>query len=110
MELKERNVSTTRVIEEPTPPSHSQKNKTDIARRPELDVIIVALTWVVLLCHACSIYSPFAYYYLIFPELDSGPLKEDPYTIIPAGYIVQMFLLFTRAWAIPMFFYLSGNG
>ena len=42
MELKEKNVSTLRVIEEPTPTSDSQKKKTDIARRPELDVIIVA--------------------------------------------------------------------
>ena len=56
-----------RVIEEPTPTSHSQKNKTDIARRPELDVIIVALTWVVLLVHVCCVYSPFGQYYLVFP-------------------------------------------
>ena len=109
MELKERNVSTLRVIEEPTPTSHSQK-KTDIARRPELDVIIVALTWVMLLYHASSIYSPFKDTHMIFPELDSGPIKEDAYTIISAGYIVQIFLLFMRTWLTPMFVYLSGNG
>ena len=99
-----------RVIEEPTPTSHSQKKKKEISRRPELDVIIVALTWVVLLCHACSIYSPFAYYYLVFPELDGGPIKEDAYTIISAGYIVQVFKSFMRALCVPTFFYLSGNG
>ena len=109
MELKERNVSTLRVIEEPTPTSHSQK-KTDIARRPELDVIVVALTWGVLLEHACSAYSPLQKYYVHFPELYSGHIKEDAYTIISAGYIVQIFLLFLRAWNMPMFFYLSGNG
>ena len=108
MELKERNVSTLRVIEEPTPTSHSQK-KTDIARRPELDVIIVALTWAVLLSHVCSIYSPKGYY-VIFPELDSGPIKEDAYMIISAGYIVQVFKSFMRALCVPTFFYLSGNG
>ena len=109
MELKEIKVSTLRVIEEPTPTSHSQK-KTDIARRPELDVIIVALTWGVLLYHACSVYSPFKNYYVKFPELDSGPIKEDAYTIISAGYIVQVFILWFRAWAIYMFVYISGKG
>merc|ERR1712179_102623 len=107
MELKERKVSTLRVIEEPTPTSHSQK-KTDIARRPELDVIIVALTWGIFLYHACAAYSPFKWYYVNFPELDSGPIKEDAYTIISAGYIVQVFILWMRAWATPMFVYLSG--
>ena len=88
----------------------SQKKKTDIPRRPELDVIVVALTWGVLLEHACSAYSPLQKYYVHFPELYSGPIKEDAYTIISAGYIVQIFTLFIRAWATPMFFYLSGNG
>ena len=108
MELKERNVSTLRVIEEPTPTSHSQK-KTDIARRPELDVIIVALTWGIFLYHACVVYSPFKWYYVNFPELDSGPIKEDAYTIIPVGYILQMLLRFMDAWIMTMFFYLSGK-
>ena len=109
MELKERNVSTLRVIEEPTPTSHNQK-KTDIARRPELDVIIVALTWGILLYHVCRVYSPFEDYWLHYPELNNGTIREDAYTIISAGYIVQIFTLFIRAWATAMFFYLSGNG
>ena len=108
MELKERNVSTLRVIEEPTPTSHSQKKKTDIARRPELDVILVVLSFLLLLNHACVIYSPFKVYYVNFPELDSGPIKEDSYMIISAGYIVHIFFLFMRAW--NMFFYISGKG
>merc|ERR1712179_108790 len=107
MELKERKVSTLRVIEEPTPTSHSQK-KTDIARRPELDVIIVALTWGIFLYHACVVYSPFKWYYVNFPELDSGPIKEDAYTIISAGYIIHIFILWMRAWHVPTFVYLSG--
>ena len=98
------------VIEEPTATSHSQKKKTDIDRRPELDVIIVALTWGTLLVHVCNIYSPFAHEFLVFPELDDGPIKEDAYTIISAGYIVQMVILFLKALLMPMFFYLSGNG
>ena len=87
----------------------SQKKKTDIPRRPELDVINVALTWVIFLYHACCIYSPFKVYYVKFPELDSGPIKEDAYMIISAGYIVQVFKSFMRAWIMPMFFYLSGR-
>ena len=110
MELKEKNVSIV-VIEEPTPTSHSQKKKTDIARRPELDVILVALTWLVLLFHVCKVYSPFRGYMLDYPPgLNNGTIKEDPYMIISAEYIISMFITFMHAWAMPMFFYLSGRG
>ena len=110
MELKELNVPTTIDIE-PTQTSHSQKKKAEIARRPEVDVIIVALTWGILLWHVCQFYSPFTEFYLAFPrELDSGPIKEDAYLVISAGYIIQMFMDFVSAWIMPMFFYISGKG
>ena len=116
MELKELNVSTQLVIEEPTPTSHSQKKKKEISRRPELDVIIVALTWGILLYHVCLVYSPFLLapiWAISYPDIDKlkKPIKEDAYTIIPSEYIVQMFAGFMHAWNIPMFLYLSGiNG
>ena len=114
MELKERNVSTPLVIEEPTPTSHSQKKKKEIARRPELDIIIVALTWGVLLVHVCVSYSPWVWTLLRlpYPDIDKlkKPIKEDAYTIIPSVYIVELFSWFMESWSMPMFFYLSGNG
>ena len=115
MELKELNVSTQLVIEEPTPTPHSQKKKKEIPRRPELDVIIVALTWGILLWHVCVVYSPFLLEPIggiSYPDIDKlkKPIKEDAYTIIPSEYIVQMFISFIYACSMPMFFYLSGNG
>ena len=88
----------------------SQKKKTDIPRRPELDVIIVALTWGILLYHVCRVYSPFEDYWLYYPELNNGTIREDAYTIISAEYIVELFLQFVFAWSMPMFFYISGKG
>ena len=93
----------------------SQKKKTDIARRPELDVIIVALTWGMLLNHVCMHYSPKKSHpgmmgIQSFREPDSEPTKEDAYTIMPAQTMVQVFLNFLQAWVLPMFFYLSGKG
>ena len=88
----------------------SQKKKTDIPRRPELDVIIVALTWGILLYHVCRVYSPRDNFVVKYPELNNGTIREDAYTIISAEYIVQMFISFMHAWNMPMFFYLSGNG
>merc|ERR1712179_489868 len=108
MELKERNVSTQLVREEPTPTSHSQKKKEIVARRPELDVIIVGLTWGILLVHVCLIYSPWILTPLTYPDKLEKPMKEDAYTIIPSIYIVEMFIGFMNAWPMPMFFYLSG--
>ena len=105
MELKERNVSTQPVIEEPTPTSQSQKKKKEISRRPELDVIIVALTWVVLLFHVCRVYS-LQGFLVEYPGLKNGTIEEDAYIIISGEYIVQMFIGFMDAWGMPMFFYL----
>ena len=100
--------STPLVIEEP----NLEIKKTEIARRPEVDVIIVAVTYGILLYHVCCTYHPllgFNYNHVKFPEdLDPGPIKEDPYTIIPIDYIIQMFIDFMHAWNMPMFFYLSG--
>ena len=115
MELKELNVSTQLVIEEPTPTSQSQKKKKEISRRPELDVIIVALTWGILLYHVCLVYSPFLLapiWAISYPDIDKlkKPIKEDAYTIIPSVYIVELFSWFMESWSMPMFFYLSGNG
>ena len=105
----ELNGSTTIDIE-PTQTCHSQKKKAEMARRPDIDVIIIALTWGIFLFHACVVYSPFSGYYLIFPEqLDTGPVKESGYHIISAGYIIQLFIVFRHAWNMPMFFYLSGT-
>ena len=104
MELKELNVSTQLVIEEPTPPSQSQKKKKKISRRPELDVIIVALTWGILLWHVCLLY--FRQY---AGPGKLKPIKEDAYTIISSIHIVWMFIDFMDVWNMPMFFYLSGN-
>ena len=89
----------------------SQKKKADIARRPELDVILVSLTWGILLFHICKVYSPFTTGdYVKYPELDEGPIKEDAFTIISAEYIVDLFMNFMLAFAMPTFFYISGKG
>ena len=88
----------------------SQKKKADIPRRPDLDVIIVAVTWGILLYHVCRVYSPWGAYYLHYPELNNGTIREDAYTIISAEYIVTLFHWFVFAWAMPVFFYISGKG
>ena len=87
----------------------SQKKKADIARRPELDVILVSLTWGILLVHICMSYSPFINL-VKYPELDKGPIKEDAFTIISAEYIIGLSENFMFAFAMPMFFYISGKG
>merc|ERR1719412_2509398 len=100
------NSSTTLDMEES---AKSQKKKSEMARRPDIDVIIIALTWGIFLFHACLVYSPFSGYYVDFPEqLDTGPIKESEYHIISAGYIIDIFITFMHAWNMPMFFYLSG--
>ena len=101
------NGSTTLVIEES---AQSPKKMGEMARRPDIDVIIIALTWGIFLFHTCLVYSPFSGYYVDFPEqLDTGPVKENEYHIISAGYIIQLFIKFMHAWNMPMFFYLSGS-
>ena len=98
------NSSTTLAIEEP---AQSQKKKAEMARRPDIDVIIVALTWGIFLFHTCLVYSPFSGYYVDFPEqLDTGLIK---YYTVSAGYIMHLFIMFMHAWNMPMFFYLSGR-
>ena len=97
------NVSTQLVMEEPTPTSHSQKKKKEISRRPELDVIIVALTWGILLRHVNG-------FILMTTDKLKKTIKEDAYTIISPVHIIQMFTDFMHAWNMPMFFYLSGSG
>ena len=90
----------------------SQKKKTDIPRRPELDVINLALTWVIFLFHVCGVYSPFRGYFTKYPglDMDNGPIREDPYTIISAEYIVELFIVFCLGPVMPMFLYVSGKG
>ena len=79
--------------------------KKEISRRPELDAIIVALTWGILLYHVVDVYKAKEK-----PENLKKPIKEDAYTIISSIHIVLIFIDFMHAWNMPMFFYLSGNG
>ena len=82
-------------------PVSSQQPK--VPRRPDIDVLLICLTWGILLFHVCLVYSvnsPFGgYYYVKYPEqLD-----------ISVMYIIQTFVYFMHAWNMPMFFYLSGT-
>ena len=68
------------------------------SRRPDIDLIRVALTWGILLYHVVLIYTPEVPYYVkILPET------------VTTGYLVPLwFIISMNAWNMPMFFFLSG--
>ena len=70
-----------------------------VARRPDIDVLRITLTWGILLFHTALIYTPFVPYYLkIFPE-NIGFWQV---------YVTMWFMISMNVWNMPMFFFLSG--
>jgi hypothetical protein len=88
--------------------NHNQEVRKS-TRRPDIDIIIIGVTWCILLFHTCLVYAPLTGYYVMFPETDSKPIAEDKFTFIPIGYLIQGFIGFMHAWNMPMFFFLSGS-
>ena len=66
-------------------------------RRPDIDVIRVALTWGILLFHTTVAYSPFIPWYVKSYGWAPG-----------AEYVSTCWWIFMDTWQMPMFFFLSG--
>ena len=68
------------------------------SRRPDIDLIRIALTWGILLYHTVLIYAPYLPYYVkIVPDQVKG------WHFMTGWFIISM-----NAWNMPMFFFLSG--
>ena len=78
------------------------------SRRPDIDLIRVALTWGILLYHVVLIYAPYAAYYVrIIP--DTEPSRLGWATSVPEWHLAALwFIISMNAWNMPMFFFLSG--
>merc|ERR1712183_292476 len=68
------------------------------ARRPDIDVIRIVLTWSILLYHTVQIYLPqIGFFVGIHAEGSQGLIMAG------VGFIISM-----NVWNMPMFFFLSG--
>ena len=86
-----------------------ENNHPSPERRADIDVIIIFLTYGIYLFHLCLIYTPSDWYGLQFPNLTTGSVSEDPFTLVSLGHVLQLFVNFMNTWNMPMFFYLSGQ-
>ena len=77
-------------------------------RRPDIDVIRIVLTWLILVYHTLLIYRPDSTYYLkIFP--DTGVDSWMNIGFMNIGEFMNIgFCNILNAWNMPMFFFLSG--
>ena len=86
------------------------KSSPGSARRVEVDIIIIFLTYGIFLFHLFFIYNPESNYYdLFYPNMGNVTIAEDPFTILSLNAIILWFKQFMHAWNMPMFFYLSGQ-
>lgn len=81
-------------------------------RRPDIDVIMIFLTYGIYLFHLSVIYFPpnripYGNKYPNITALRTG--GEDPFTTVNLSYVAEWFAGFMYAWNMPMFFYLSGR-
>ena len=75
------------------------------ARRVEVDLIIIFLTYGIFLFHLIFIYDPeCSYYSLCFPSIGNVTLAEDPISILSLNAIIMWLKQFMQAWNMPMFF------
>ena len=69
------------------------------SRRPDIDLIRVALTWGILLYHVVLIYAPYCVW----------NVRIVPDTSVPEWHqVAKWFQMSMNAWNMPMFFFLSG--
>lgn len=71
-------------------------------RRPDIDIIRVVLTWLILLYHVTIIYTPYLHYYI------KDPFYFSFKATVPAGEQALGFIVWMNAWNMPLFFLLSG--
>ena len=87
MESKDEIIQTVGSVQSPPP-----------ARRPDIDVIRIVLTWLILLYHTVQIYLPqIGFFVGIHSENSPGLIMAG------VGFIISM-----NVWNMPMFFFLSG--
>ena len=93
--------------------SKGKEEPTKITRRPDIDMLSVIITWVVLLTHTVMAYTPIvaSYYPVMDPNLPSVNINNI--TVLseidsPDDYGFMIYLLFVNTWIMPIFFFLSG--
>ena len=71
------------------------------ARRPDIDMLNICMTWLILLFHVACIYNH-GHWYVKDPDIlhNSGPENFSFYA--------TLFTSFMNAWNMPLFFFMSG--
>lgn len=72
------------------------------SRRPDIDVLNISVTWLILLYHAVLIYCPYIPYYVKDPSI---PPKPGPDQV---SFYALVYIIFMNGWNMPLFFFLSG--
>ena len=75
---------------------------TSASRRPDIDVLNICLTWLILLYHAVIVYTPDIPWYVKDPN---NPLEPGPNQV---SYYARVFIAFMNGWNMPLFFFLAG--
>ena len=80
-----------------------QKEPKPTSRRPDIDILNIIVTWLILLYHVVIIYSPYLTYYVKDPDLPTtDPGLDSPY------FYALVYIIFNNTWNMPLFFFLSG--
>ena len=71
------------------------------SRRPDIDVLNICMTWLILIFHAACVYNQGPWY------------VKDPSISLTAGpesftFYANWFTIFMDAWNMPLFFFMAG--
>ena len=69
---------------------------------PDIDILNISVTWLILLYHVVIIYCPYLAYYVKDPNLPPTPGPESP------SFYALVYIVFMNTWNMPLFFFLSG--
>ena len=72
------------------------------ARRPDIDVLNIIVTWLILLYHVVIVYCPYLTYYVKDVNIPAEPGPDSGY------FYALVYIIFNNAWNMPLFFFLAG--
>ena len=76
---------------------HSEK----MPRRPDIDIMNIFMTWLILLFHVGCVYNH-GTWYVKDPDI---PITSDPESL---SFYADLFTTFMNAWNMPLFFFMAG--
>ena len=80
----------------------NQKQSKATARRPDIDVLNIIVTWLILLYHVVIVYCPYIPYYVKDVNIPAEPGPDSGY------FYALVYIIFNNAWNMPLFFFLAG--